>query len=206
LELKLKRVHSLGPWSLAMTLKSERIARLIEQRSSPRELAPLRDLVDTMVLRLRTTFWRSPVGIPSRLKPETLFLGVSAFWLANCDDLANLRKVNGRHSEAVPAVFSGAPQLRAPKWYLALTTHLLPERLRGEFGLVFGEREQRSMNLALALIRRLYPRLPCAYGRWALSGGLGALARREAARLGSALAQQALDRPADDGIKLRNGS
>jgi len=26
--------------------------------------------------------------------------------------------------------------------------------------LVFGEREQRSMNLALALIRRLYPRLP----------------------------------------------
>jgi hypothetical protein len=50
--------------------------------------------------------------------------------------------------------------LRAPKWYLALTAHLLPERLRGEFGLVFGERGQRSMNLALALIRRLYPRLP----------------------------------------------
>jgi uncharacterized protein (DUF2236 family) len=42
----------------------------------------------------------------------------------------------------------------------ALTAHLLPERLRGEFGLVFGEREQRRMNLALALIRRLYPRLP----------------------------------------------
>jgi uncharacterized protein (DUF2236 family) len=41
-----------------------------------------------------------------------------------------------------------------------LTTHLLPERLRGEFGLSFGEREQRSMNLALARIRRLYPRLP----------------------------------------------
>ena len=50
--------------------------------------------------------------------------------------------------------------MRAPKWYLALTAHLLPERLRGEFGLAFGEREQRSMNLALALIRRLYPRLP----------------------------------------------
>jgi hypothetical protein len=32
--------------------------------------------------------------------------------------------------------------------------------LRGEFGLVFGEREQRRMNLALARIRRLYPRLP----------------------------------------------
>ncbi len=58
-------------------------------------------------------------------------------------------------------IFSGrATKLRVPKWYLALTTHLLPERLRGEFGLTFGEREQRSMNLALALIRRLYPRLP----------------------------------------------
>ena len=58
-------------------------------------------------------------------------------------------------------IFSGrATRLRAPKWYLALTTYLLPERLRGEFGLVFGEREQRSMNLALALIRRHYPRLP----------------------------------------------
>src|SRR5260221_5553387 len=50
--------------------------------------------------------------------------------------------------------------LRVPKWYLALTAHLLPERLRAEFGLSFGEREARSMNLALARIRRLYPRLP----------------------------------------------
>src|ERR1700730_3987504 len=35
-----------------------------------------------------------------------------------------------------------------------------------------------------------------------LSGGSGALARREAARLGRALAQQTLDRPADDGIRM----
>ena len=57
-------------------------------------------------------------------------------------------------------LFGRATGLRVPKWYLALTTHLLPERLRGEFGLSFGERDQRSMNLALARIRRLYPRLP----------------------------------------------
>jgi len=63
--------------------------------------------------------------------------------------------------EIAEQIFSGrATGLRAPMWYLALTTHLLPERLRGEFGLVFGERDQRSMNLALARIRRLYPRLP----------------------------------------------
>jgi len=58
-------------------------------------------------------------------------------------------------------IFSGtATRLRPPKWYLALTASLLPERLRGEFGLSFGEPEQRRVDLALARIRRLYPRLP----------------------------------------------
>jgi uncharacterized protein (DUF2236 family) len=50
--------------------------------------------------------------------------------------------------------------LRAPKWYLALTACLLPVRLREEFGLSFGEVEQRRAKLALARIRRFYPRLP----------------------------------------------
>jgi uncharacterized protein (DUF2236 family) len=58
-------------------------------------------------------------------------------------------------------IFSGeATRLRPPKWYLALTAHLLPERLRDEFGLRFGERERRSVKATLARIRRLYPRLP----------------------------------------------
>jgi uncharacterized protein (DUF2236 family) len=56
--------------------------------------------------------------------------------------------------------FGGATKLRPPKWYLALTTCLLPVRLREEYGLAFGEREQRRMKLALAVIQRLYPRLP----------------------------------------------
>jgi hypothetical protein len=57
-------------------------------------------------------------------------------------------------------VFSGrATKLRA-EVVSSADDPLLPERLRGEFGLVFGECEQRSMNLALARIRRLYPRLP----------------------------------------------
>jgi uncharacterized protein (DUF2236 family) len=57
-------------------------------------------------------------------------------------------------------LFGRAMGLRVPRWYLALTAHLLPERLRAEFGLSFGEGEQRRMNLALSRIRRLYPRLP----------------------------------------------
>jgi uncharacterized protein (DUF2236 family) len=61
----------------------------------------------------------------------------------------------------VEQIFSGGvTRLRPPKWYLALTAHLLPERLREEFGLRFGERERRSVDLTLARIRRLYPLLP----------------------------------------------
>jgi len=58
-------------------------------------------------------------------------------------------------------IFLGhATRLRPPKWYLALTIHLLPERLRGEYGSILGEADPRSVSLALARIRRLYPRLP----------------------------------------------
>lgn len=58
-------------------------------------------------------------------------------------------------------IFSGrVTGLRIPGWYRALTAHLLPARLREEFGLEFGERDQRSMKRALKWIRRVYPRLP----------------------------------------------
>jgi uncharacterized protein (DUF2236 family) len=58
-------------------------------------------------------------------------------------------------------IFSGrATGLRVPKWYRALTAHLLPERLAQEFGFEFGEREQHSLEVALKWIRRIYPRLP----------------------------------------------
>jgi uncharacterized protein (DUF2236 family) len=58
-------------------------------------------------------------------------------------------------------IFSGrATGLRVPRWYRALTAHLLPARLAEEFGFEFGEREARSMNRALAWMRRIYPRLP----------------------------------------------
>jgi uncharacterized protein (DUF2236 family) len=58
-------------------------------------------------------------------------------------------------------IFSGrATGLRIPRWYRALTAHLLPERLAQEFGFEFGDRDARSMKRALAWIRRIYPRLP----------------------------------------------
>ena len=77
--------------------------------------------------------------------------------MARSDSLA----VSPAACDIAQQIFSGrATGLRIPKWYRALTAHLLPERLREEFGFEFGEREARSLDRALAWIRRIYPRLP----------------------------------------------
>ena len=77
--------------------------------------------------------------------------------MAQSDSLA----VSPAARDIAEQIFSGsATGLRIPRWYRALTAHLLPERLAQEFGFEFGEREQRSMDRALAWIRRIYPRLP----------------------------------------------
>jgi uncharacterized protein (DUF2236 family) len=58
-------------------------------------------------------------------------------------------------------VLSGAGSwLRIPSWYRALTAHLLPARLREEFGLAYGERERQSAERTLRWMRRVYGRLP----------------------------------------------
>jgi uncharacterized protein (DUF2236 family) len=58
-------------------------------------------------------------------------------------------------------ILSGAGSwLRIPSWYRALTAHLLPPRLREEFGLAYGEQEKRSAERALKCARRFYGGLP----------------------------------------------
>ena len=47
-----------------------------------------------------------------------------------------------------------------PFWYQALTIHLLPPRLREEFQLPYGMREERSAKRALGLMRPVYRKLP----------------------------------------------
>ena len=77
--------------------------------------------------------------------------------MAQSDSLA----VSPAARDIAQQIFSGrATGLRVPKWYRALTAHLLPARLAREFGFEFGEREARSMKRALKWIRRVYPRLP----------------------------------------------
>jgi uncharacterized protein (DUF2236 family) len=63
------------------------------------------------------------------------------------------------------AVLSGAGTwLRIPPWYRALTARLLPARLRNDFGLPYGESERRKADRALAVLRRVYPRMPNRLG------------------------------------------
>ena len=54
----------------------------------------------------------------------------------------------------------GATRWRTPLWYRALTAHLLPPRLRQDFGLPYGPSERRSAERALTVLRRLYPWMP----------------------------------------------
>jgi uncharacterized protein (DUF2236 family) len=58
---------------------------------------------------------------------------------------------------------SGADlRMRPPFWYGALTTRLLPPRLRHEFQLACGAPQQRSAERALRWLQRIYPRLPAS--------------------------------------------
>jgi uncharacterized protein (DUF2236 family) len=60
------------------------------------------------------------------------------------------------------SVLSGAGTwLPIPSWYRALTARLLPTRLRADFGLAYGEIEHRKTERALALLQRVYPKVPC---------------------------------------------
>jgi uncharacterized protein (DUF2236 family) len=55
---------------------------------------------------------------------------------------------------------SSGSWLRPPAWYRALTAHILPARLRDDFGLSYGDAERRAAERSLTWIRRFYPRLP----------------------------------------------
>ncbi len=54
----------------------------------------------------------------------------------------------------------GAGQVPVPTWFGNVTAALLPERLREDFRLPFGDSEQRSATRALNAIRSVHPALP----------------------------------------------
>jgi uncharacterized protein (DUF2236 family) len=58
-------------------------------------------------------------------------------------------------------LFAGAGTgWRLPAWYRALTTRLLPPRLRDEFGLPYGPAEEHAADRTIAVLRSVYPLIP----------------------------------------------
>ena len=69
--------------------------------------------------------------------------------------------VSAAAREVARQIFTGGPRwLRPPRWYLALSARMLPERIRMGFGFDLNERDSRAADRALAWIRRVYPHLP----------------------------------------------
>ncbi|WFU17607.1 oxygenase MpaB family protein [Bradyrhizobium sp. CB3481] len=89
-----------------------------------------------------------------------------ADWAAFADYTAAMAQsetltVSAAAREVAGQIFAGARRwLRPPRWYLALSVGMLPERLRAGFGLDVSERDRRAAERALAWLRRVYPHLP----------------------------------------------
>jgi uncharacterized protein (DUF2236 family) len=97
-------------------------------------------------------------GIPRTALPQS--------WQAFSDYVEEMVRsdmlwVGGAARGIAKALFEGSGTwLRSPNWYRALTASQLPERLRDDFGLLYGPPEQRAVRRALAVLRPLYPHIP----------------------------------------------
>jgi len=104
--------------------------------------------------RLFATFF----GIPQYALPQswTEFAdGNERMWRSEVLNVSDAARTIAK------AILSGAGTwLPIPSWYRALTAGLLPARLRQEFGLAYGELEQRRTERALTVLRRVYTRVP----------------------------------------------
>jgi uncharacterized protein (DUF2236 family) len=112
----------------------------------------------------REQYWREAklfgalFGIPPEALPGD-WKGFAAYTDAMMD--SDALKVSSAAQEIGRSLLFGANQRwRPPVWYQAVTAQMLPERLRAEFGLNFGERDYAVAMRAVARIRQVCPLLP----------------------------------------------
>lgn len=97
-------------------------------------------------------------GIPASALPAD-WSGFEAYCCAMCD--SDLLGVNQLSREMADRILHGRGSwVPVPNWYRALTTAWLPERLRQEFALPFGQREREAADRARGFLPRIYRRLP----------------------------------------------
>ena len=97
-------------------------------------------------------------GIPATaLAPD--WSGFAAYNCAMWD--SNKLGVNSLSRDMAHRILHGKGSwVPIPDWYRVLTAAWLPERLRDEFALDYGMREQAATAKASNLLRRIYPKLP----------------------------------------------
>jgi uncharacterized protein (DUF2236 family) len=97
-------------------------------------------------------------GIPATALPPD-WSGFAAYNRAMWD--SNKLGVNSLSREMAHRILHGEGSwIPIPDWYRALTAAWLPERIRDEFALEYGRREQAAMAKASKLLPRIYSRLP----------------------------------------------
>ena len=87
------------------------------------------------------------------------YMGLNAYIAAMCDSDILTVSAAGRRV-AMEILWWRGSWFRIPGRYRALTAGMLPERLRRDFGLSYGEAEHRSSERTLRLIRHAYRLLP----------------------------------------------
>jgi uncharacterized protein (DUF2236 family) len=99
-------------------------------------------------------------GIP----PEALSADWSSFEAWMRDLLASdALGVNALSREMAHSILHGSGSwVPVPNWYRALTAASMPERFRGEFLLVYGEREEHTVARARSWLPRIYKSLPAS--------------------------------------------
>jgi uncharacterized protein (DUF2236 family) len=97
-------------------------------------------------------------GIPASELPAD-WAAFEGYSHAMCD--SDWLGVNGLSREMAHRVLHGRGSwVPVPGWYRALTASWLPERLRGEFALPFGEEEQQAAGGTRLWLPRIYRRFP----------------------------------------------
>jgi uncharacterized protein (DUF2236 family) len=108
-----------------------------------------------------TKIFAALFGIPPQALPAdwAAFMAYNrAMWIS---DALGVNSLSRRLAHAV--VHGAGSCVPIPRWYRALTASWLPERLRSEFALDFGEVEKAAAASALRRLPHIYRRLPQAF-------------------------------------------
>ena len=158
--------EAIGPFAKGSSYSANDVAALRWVQATLVETAAMaHDLVlPPLSTEERERYWDESrlFGALFGLKPEDQPADWSSFVdytaaMAQSDTLS----VSPAAREVAGQIFTGARRwLRPPRWYLALSVQMLPERLRTGFGFDVDESDRRAADRALKWMRRVYPHLP----------------------------------------------